>query len=165
MRLHEIFTDEEWQRLEQLIYATTWKALATYQQQRATTSRVQQIATKHTTTLKPQIAKKAKAMALKAKRPPHAAPPKPLPTPKQVPQAKAEATPAYRPVKTVKPLPPTTRMAMAKAQSRAPQPASKSAPKPNAPNPIMNLGDVDQATRMWLPPDKRGPNPIDLMSP
>jgi hypothetical protein len=165
MRLHEIFTDEEWQRLEQLIYATTWKALYTYQQQQANQQR---IATKPAATLQPQYAKKAKALARKAKRAPHASPPKPLPTPKPIPQAKAEATPAYRPVKTATPLPPTTRMAVAKAQPSSPQsasqPALKSASKLKALNPIMNLGDVDQATRMWLPPDKRGPNPIDLLS-
>jgi hypothetical protein len=40
MRLHEFTTEEEWQRLEQLIYATTWKALATYKQQRATQQRI-----------------------------------------------------------------------------------------------------------------------------
>lgn len=158
MRLQEIFTDEEWQRLEQLIYATTWKALATYQQQQVTQPR---IATKPATTLKPQTTKKAKALARKAKRSPHAAPPKPLPKPKQQPQAKAETHSAYRPVKTATPLPPTTRMAADRVQPRAAQPT----PKPTAPSTIMNLGDVDQATRMWLPPDKRGPNPIDLISP
>jgi len=158
MRLHEFTTEEEWQRLEQLIYATTWKALATYQQQQATQQR---IATKSAATLKPQAAKKAKSLTRKAKRSPRAAPPKPLPKPPKQPQAKAEATPAYRPVKTATPLPPTTRMAAAKAQPRAVQPA----PKPTAPNTVMNLGDVDQATRMWLPPNKRGPNIIDLISP
>lgn len=157
MRLHEFLGDEEWQRLEQLIYATTWKALTTYQQQQATQQR---IATKPAAALKPQAAKKAKALARKAKRPPHVAPPKSLPKPKQQPQAKAETHPAYRPVKTATQLPPTTRMAAARAQPRAVQPVTK----PTAPSPVMNLGDVDQATRMWLPPDKRGPNPIDLIS-
>jgi len=76
MRLHEIFTDEEWQRLEQLIYATAYRALTAYQQHRATAARVQQIAIKPTATLKPQATKKAKALARKAKRSPHAAPPK-----------------------------------------------------------------------------------------
>lgn len=158
MRLHEIFTDEEWQRLEQLIYATTWKALYTYQQQQANQQR---IATKPAATLQPQSAKKAKALARKAKRAPHASPPKPLPTPKQVPQAKAEATPAYRPVKTVKPLPPTTRMAMAKAQPRTSQPV----PNKPAPQSITDPNHIDQAARRILPPDKRGPNPIDIISP
>jgi hypothetical protein len=158
MRLQEIFTDEEWQRLEQLIYQNVYRALATYQQQQTTQQR---IATKQAASLKPQATKKAKALARKAKRAPHAAPLKPLPNPKQQPQAKAETHSAYRPVKTVTHLPPTTRMAAAKAQPRAVQPA----PKPTAPSTVMNLGDLDQATRMWLPPDKRGPNPIDLISP
>ena len=153
MRLHEIFTDEEWQRLEQLIYATTWKALAAYQQQRATQQR---IVSKPAATLKPQATKKAKALARKAKRPPHAAPPKALPKPVQQTQSQTSTPQAYRPVKTAKPLPPTTRIAIAKSQP---------APKPTAPSTVMNLGDIDQATRQWLPPDKRGPNPIDLISP
>ena len=160
MRLHEIFTDEEWQRLEQLIYATAYRALTAYQQHRATAARVQQIAIKPTATLKPQATKKAKALARKAKRSPHAAPPKPLPKPKQQPQAKAETHSAYRPVKTATPLPPTTRMAAAKAQPRPSQPATK----PTAPSTVMNLGDVDQATRQWLPADKRGQNPTVLLS-
>jgi hypothetical protein len=152
MRLQEFISEEEWQRLEQLIYASTYKALTAYQQQRTAQQR---LATKPAATLKPQVAKKAKSLARKAVRPPHAAPLRPLPKPQPVPQAKAEATPAYRPVKTAKPLPPTTRMAMAKSQP---------APKPTTPSTVMNLGDVDQATRRWLPPDKRGPNPIDLIS-
>jgi hypothetical protein len=154
MRLHEIFTDEEWQRLEQLIYASTYKALTAYQQQRATQQR---IAAKPVIKLKPQAAKTAKAVARKAKQPPHATPPRPLPKPQHVPQAKAEATPAYRPVKTVKPLPPTTRMAVAKSKLTVPN-------KP-APPSITNPNHIDQATRRMLPPDKRGPNPIDLLSP
>lgn len=157
MRLQEIVTDEEWQRFEQLIYATTYKALAAYQQQRATQQR---IATKPTTALKPQAAKKAKSLARKAKRPSHAAPPKPLPKPNPLPQAKAEVTQAYRPVKTATPLPPTTRMAVAKAKPVAQKPA----PKP-APPSITDPNHIDQATRRWLPPDKKGPNPIDLISP
>ena len=158
MRLQEIFTDEEWQRLEQLIYASAYKALTAYQQQRATQ---QAIAIKSAATLKPQAAKKAKTLARKAKRIPHAAPPKPLPKPKKQPQAKAETHAAYRPVKTATPLPPTSRIAADRVQPRVAQPT----PKPSAPTPVMNLGDVDQATRQWLPPDKRGLNPIDLISP
>jgi hypothetical protein len=152
MRLHEIFTDEEWHRLEQLIYATTWKALATYQQQRATQQR---IATKPAATLKSQAAKKSKALARKAKRAPHAASPKALPKPVLQTRSQASTPQAYRPVKTAKPLPPTTRKAVANSQP---------APKPTAPSTVMNLGDVDQATRQWLPADKRGQNPTDLLS-
>ena len=153
MRIQEIFTGQEWHRLEQLIYASTYKALSAYQQQRATQQR---IASKPAATLKPQVAKKAKTLARKAKRIPHAAPPRPLPKPNPVAQARAEATPAYRPVKTVKQLPPTTRMAMAKAKPAKPKPAPPSVTDPN---------HIDQATRRWLPPDKRGPNPIDLVAP
>lgn len=147
MRINEIFSDEEWQRLEQLIYASAYKALIAYQQQRATQQR---ITSKPAATLKPQAAKTAKALARKAKRIPHAAAPKPLPKPNPLPQAKAEATPAYRPVKTVTPLPPTTRIAVAKAK---PAPAS-----------ITDPNHIDQATRRWLPKDKQGMNPIDLLS-
>lgn len=152
MRLHEFSTEEEWQRLEQLIYATTWKALATYQQQRATQQRV---ATKPAATLKPQAAKKAKALARKAKQPPHAAPPKALPKPVLQTQNQAAAPKAYRPVKTATPLPPTTRMAVAKVQPAIKKPAPPSITDPNA---------IDQATRKWLPKDKQGMNPIDLLS-
>ena len=157
MRLHEIFTDEEWQRLEQLIYATTYKALATYQQQRATQQR---IASKPAATLKPQAMKKARALARKAKQPLHAAAPKPLPKASPLPQAKAEATPAYRPVKTVKPLPPTTRMAVAKTKPQEPQPA----PSKAAPQSITSPNKIDQAARRMLPKSKQGLNPTDLLS-
>ena len=153
MRIQEIFNDEEWQRLEQLIYASSYKALAAYQQQRATQQR---LATKSAATLKPQAAKTAKSLARKAKRPPHAAAPRPLLKPKHIPQAKAEATPVYRPVTTVKPLPPTTRTAVAKKQS-----ASNKAVQQVMPLPL----DMDQAARRMLPPEKRGPNPQDLISP
>lgn len=156
MRIQEIFTDEEWQRLEQLIYASAYKALVAYQQQRATQQR---ITNKPAATLKPQTVKKAKSLGRKAKRIPHAAAPKPLPKPNPLPQAKAEVTQAYRPVKTATPLPPTTRMAVAKAKPAAHKPA----PKP-APPSITDPNHIDQATRRWLPPDKKGPNPIDLLS-
>ena len=158
MRIQEIFTDEEWQRLEQLIYASTYKALAAYQQQRATQ---QPISKKPVAILKPQVAKKAKTLARKTKRIPHAAPPRPLPKPNPVVQAKAEATPAYRPVKTARPLLPTTRVAVARAKPTATKPA----PNKPAPPSITDPNFVDQATRQWLPPDKRGPNPIDLITP
>lgn len=158
MRINEIFSDEEWQRLEQLIYASAYKALIAYQQQRATQQR---ITSKPIATLKPQAAKKAKSLALKAKRIPHAAAPRPLPKPNPLPQAKAEATPAYRPVKTAAPLPPTTRMAVAKAKPAA---TSKPVPTKSAPASITDPSHIDQATRRWLPKDKQGMNPIDLLS-
>ncbi len=157
MRLQEILTDEEWQRFEQLIYATTYKALTAYQQQRATQLR---LATKPAAALKPKAAKSAKALARKAKRPPNAAAPKLLPKPNPLPQAKAEVTQTYRPVKTATPLPPTTRMAVAKAKPAAPKPV----PNKTAPPSITGLNHIDQATRRWLPPEKKGPNPIDLLS-
>lgn len=153
MRIQEIFTDQEWQRLEQLIYASTYKALAAYQQQRATQ---QPISNKPAATLKPQVAKKAKALARKAKLPPHAAAIKPLPKPVQQPQARPSASQAYRPVKTVKALPPTTRMAVAKTQFTPSKAAQQVMPQPP---------DMDQAARRMLPPNKRGPNPIDLLAP
>ena len=153
MRIQEIFTDEEWQQLEQLIYASTYKALAAYQQQRATQ---QPISKKPVAILKPQVAKKAKTLARKTKRIPHAAPPRPLPKPNPVVQAKAEATPAYRPVKTARPLLPTTRVAVAKTQSPPNKALQQVMPQPP---------DIDQAARRMLPPDKRGPNPVDLLAP
>lgn len=158
MRLHEIFTNEEWQRLEQLIYASAYKAIAAYQQQRATQHR---LASKPAAALKPQTAKKAKSLARKAKRIPRAAAPKPLPKPNPLPQAKAEVTQAYRPVKTATPLPPTTRMAVAKTKL----PALKPVPNKPAPPSITDPNHIDQAARRMLPPDKRGPNPIDLVTP
>lgn len=157
MRLHEFTSEEEWQRLEQLTYASAYKAIAAYQQQRATQQR---IASNPAATLKPQVAKKAKTLARKAKRIPHAAPPKPLPKPSPLPQAKAEATPAYRPVKTTTPLPPTTRMAVAKAKP-AIHNASINRPAPPA---ITNPNAIDQAARRMLPKNKQGQNPTDLLS-
>lgn len=158
MRLQEIFTDEEWLQLEQLIYAGAYKAIAAYQQQRATQQR---ITSKPAATLKPQTAKKVKTLARKAKRIPHAAAPKPLPKPNPLPQTKAEVTQAYRPVKTATPLPPTTRIAITKAKPAAPKPV----PNKPAPASITDPNYIDQATRRWLPPDKKGPNPIDIISP
>jgi hypothetical protein len=158
MRLIEFLNPSELQQLEQLIYQNVYKALYAYQQQRAAQQR---IATKPAATLKPQAAKKAKSLARKAKQPPHAAPPKPLPKPNPLPKTNTSTNLAYRPVKTAKPLPPATRVAVANSQPRTNQPEST----PSAARPIMNLGDVDQAARRWLPADKRGPNPIDLISP
>ncbi len=152
MRLHEFLTEKEWQRLEQLIYETTWRALHAHQHRIATTPIPR---------FSPPIGKKAKSPVRKPKRAPYAAPPKPLPKPKQLPQEKPETSSAYRPVKTATPLPPTTRIAAAKVQPRASQAASKS----SAPNSITNFGDLDQAGRRLLPANKRGPNPIDLISP
>ena len=103
MRLQEFTSEEEWQRFEQLIYANRWKALSTQQQQTATQQRLE---SKPAATLNPKAAKTAKALVRKAKRTPHAAPSLPLPKAQQVSQARAEATPAYCPGKTVEPQPP-----------------------------------------------------------
>ena len=157
MRIQEIFTDEEWQQLEQLIYAGAYKAIAAYQQQSATQQR---ITSKPAVALKPQVAKKAKTLARKAKRIPHAAPPRQLPKPQQVPQARAEATPAYRPVKTATPLPSTTRIAVAKAKLPIPKPLINKAAPPS----ITDPNHIDQTARRMLPKNKQGQNPTDLLS-
>lgn len=161
MRLNEFISPEEWQQLEQLIYASTYKALTAYQQQQASTRQAQQLAVNPIAKLKPQVAKKAKALARNAKQPPHVAPPRPLPKPLHVQQAKATATPAYRPVRTTTPLPPTTRMTVAKARPQVTQ----SAPNKKAPQSITNPTAIDQAARRMLPRDKQGPNPTDLFTP
>lgn len=157
MRLQEILSDEEWQRFEQLIYTTVWRALSTYPQQLATQQR---IASKPAATLKPQTAKKAKTLARKAKRIPHVAPPRPLPKPKPQPQAKAETTPTFRPVKAATPLPPTTKSVVANARTPAPQPTPRQLNQQVMPMPQ----NIDQAGRRLLPKDKQGMNPIDLLS-
>lgn len=161
MRLQEFLNDEEWQRFEQLIYASTWRALAAYQQQRATTRHVQKLAAKPTAKLKPQVAQKVKAFARGPKQPPHAAAPKPLPKPAQQSQAKAAALTAYRPIKTMKPLPATTRNALASAQPRT----SQFTPSKTVQQVMPQPADMDQAARRMLPANKRGPNPIDLLNP
>lgn len=152
MRLNEIISEEEWLQLQKLVFDSTWRGLTTYQQQHAIQQR---IAIKPAATLKPQAAKKAKALARKAKRPPHAAPPKALPKPVLQTQRQTSAPQPYRPVKTAKPLPPTTRMAVTRSQPAPNKPAPPSITDPNA---------VDQATRQWLPKNKQGMNPIDLLS-
>ena len=157
MRIQEIFSDEEWQQLEQLIYASAYKAIAAYQQQRATQQR---IASNPAASLKPQFGKKPKSLVHKAKRIPHASAPKPLPKPNPLPQAKAEATPAYRPVKTATPLPPTTRIALAKAKL----PIPKSLINKAAPPSITDPNHIDQTARRMLPKNKQGQNPTDLLS-
>ena len=158
MRLIEIISEEEWGRLQQLVFDAAWRALSTYQQQRATQQR---LASKPVATLKPQVANKAKALARKAKRPPHAAVPKPLPKASPLPQAKPAASQAYRPVKTVKPLPPTTRKALVSAQPRT----SQFTPNKTVQQVMPQPPDMDQAARRMLPPDKRGQNTMDLLTP
>jgi hypothetical protein len=62
MRLIEIISEEEWGRLQQLVFDAAWRALSTYQQQRATQMRM---ASKPIAKFKPQVANKAKALAVK----------------------------------------------------------------------------------------------------
>lgn len=121
MRLNEFIDDAEWERLQKLIYTSVWQALNTYQRARAS----QQQPTKLAATLKPQTAKTARTLAArKTKRPPHAAPPKPLPKPQQQPQPQASASPAYRPNKAPAPLPADSKTVAARTQPKpAPQPA------------------------------------------
>ena len=157
MRLIEIISEEEWGRLQQLMFDAAWRALSTYQQQRATQMRM---ASKPIAKFKPQVAKKAKALASKAKQLPHAAAPKQLPKPVQQPQSKAPAPKAYRPVKTTTPLPPTTRKALASVQPRATQ-ATPKVVQQVMPQPT----DIDQAGRRMLHKDKRGQNPLDMLAP
>lgn len=155
MRLKEIIARDEWERFARIIYDCTWQALTMYQLQHPANGRksVQQLAvnpaTKHKVTL-------AKTLARKATRPPHAAAIKPLPKPVLQPQAKTPTSQTYRPVKTATPLPPTTRTAVAKTQSPSNKAVQQVMPQPP---------DMDQAARRMLPPEKRGPNPIDLLSP
>ncbi len=73
MRLMEFLTPEEWAQFEQLIFDGAWKALATYQQQRAS-QRLQQM--KPIAQLKPKATARNGQLARKAKRASHAAPPK-----------------------------------------------------------------------------------------
>lgn len=122
MRLHEFLEDDEWKRLQQLIYSSVWQALSTYQKQRAAQYTPKPLTTK----LKPAVAKKARALAAhKAKRPPHAAPPKPLPKPQQQPQPQASTTPAYRPNKAPTTLPADSKTVAARAHLKPPPQSAK----------------------------------------
>lgn len=125
MRLHEFIEKDEWARLQQVMYASVWEALNAYQQQRAKQYAPKPLAAK----LKPQAAKKARTLANKAKRPPQVAAPKPLPKPKQQPQAPLSSTPAYQPVKAPTPLPAGTKSVAARNR---PKPPPQSAPLPTS---------------------------------
>ena len=114
MRLNEFLNDDEWIRLQRIMYASVWEALNAYQKQRAAK-------------LKPQTAKKARTLAKKAKRPPQVTAPKPLPKPKQQPQALASTSTSYQPVKAPIPLPAGTKSVAARNQ---PKPPPQSAPLP-----------------------------------
>jgi hypothetical protein len=150
MKLEEIIGTEEWERLARLMYDSTWQALTAYQQH----------VTPSVAKLKPQVAAKVKALTHKTKPAPYAAQPKPLPKPSLPPQTKAATTTAYRPIKTRNLPPPTTRKAMLNVKHRASNPISNKSVQQGMPQPT----DMDQAGRMMLPANKRGPNPIDLLS-
>ena len=125
MRLNEFLTSEEWQRLQEVMYASVWKALTAYQQQRVMQYAPKPLAAK----LKPQAIKTARTLAArKAKRPPQIAAPKPLPKPKPVPQPPASGSPAYRPIKSPTPLPAGTKSVAARAQSKTPTQSAKIPP-------------------------------------
>ena len=149
MRLEEIIGTKEWERLARLMYDSTWQALTAYQQH----------VTPSVAKLKPQVAVKGKALTHKIKPAPYAAQPKPLPKPALPPQTKA-ATTAYRPIKTRNLPPPTTRKVMLNVKPRTSNPTSNKSVQQVMPQPT----DMDQAGRMMLPANKRGPNPIDLLS-
>ena len=149
MKLHEIISTDEWQKLQQLVFDGTWEALSTYQQQR--------IASIPAPTLKPQRARATKAVAKKVKKAPQAAPPRPLPKPQHAPQAKAEANPTYRPVKTA------THHSYVCGKNKTS--CTQALTNKPAPQSINDSNHMDQAARRMLPPDKRGSNPINLLTP
>ncbi|MGV0982276.1 MAG: hypothetical protein ACOYB0_07950 [Polynucleobacter sp.] len=124
MRLNEFLSDDEWIRLQQIMYVSAWEALNTYQKQRAAQYTPKPLATK----LKPEATKKARTLAIKAKRPPQVAAPKPLPKPKPLPQPAAIGTPAYQPVKAPTPLPAGTKTVAARSQPKPPPQSAKLPP-------------------------------------
>ena len=145
MRLQEFLSADELQQLEQLIYANVYKALATYQQQQRLATIQRQQATTTTAKIKPTANKRKKQLANKAKRVPHVTPAKSLPQPQQqITPTQASTPQSYNPIKSPKPLPAPTRAAI-KQPTTPPQGED-----------IKNFGDVDQAARRMLPPNKRG---------
>lgn len=139
MRLQEFISPEEWQQLEQMVFNATWRALSTYQQQVAAQKAVaQKPAAKPVARLKPSVAKKVKSLPNRRKPVPPVAPPKPLPKPVPQLQANPAATTPYRPVKTTKPLPPTTKATVAinRPAPPAPKPIPKNTKMPNSLKPL-----------------------------
>ncbi|QWD79453.1 hypothetical protein ICV01_07365 [Polynucleobacter sp. MWH-Spelu-300-X4] len=124
MRLNEFLSNDEWIRLQRIMYASVWEALNAYQKQRAAQYAPKPLATK----LKPATTKKARALARKAKRPAQVAEPKPLPKPKQQPLPTAPGTPAYQPVKAPTPLPAGTKTVAARNQPKPPPQNAKLPP-------------------------------------
>lgn len=151
MRLMEFLSADELAQLDRLIFGSVWKALATYQQQRATLRQQQMQGMAQS---KPAATQRKKHFSRKVKRPPHAAPPRQLPKPKPVlknPVPPPAAPVQYNPVKAPKPLPEPTRAAVV---------------QPNInPQEHINLPpDMDQRGRAMLPKSKRGPNIWDLVN-
>ncbi|MBT8583728.1 hypothetical protein G6694_03665 [Polynucleobacter paneuropaeus] len=124
MRLNEFLSDDEWIRLQRIMYASTLEALNTYQKQRAAQYAPKPLATK----LKPEVAKKARTLARKAKQPTQVAAPKPLPKPKPLPTPAASSTPAYQPVKAPTRLPAGTKAVAARGQPKSPPQSAKLPP-------------------------------------
>lgn len=124
MRLNEFLSDEEWIRLQRIMYTSVWGALNAYQKQRAAQCAPKPLTAK----LKPATTKKARALARKAKRLPQVAAPKPLPKPKPLPLPAASGTPAYQPVKAPTPPPAGTRTVAARNQPKPPPQSAKLPP-------------------------------------
>lgn len=124
MRLNEFLSDDEWARLQQVMYASVWEALNAYQKQRVAQYAPKPLATK----LKPETAKKARTLARKAKKPTQVAAPKPLPKPNPLPTPAARGTPAYQPVKAPTPLPAGTKAVAARGQPKPPPQSAKLPP-------------------------------------
>ncbi len=125
MRLNEFLSDDEWIRLQRIMYTSTLEALNTYQKQRAAQYAPKPLAAK----LKPEVAKKARTLAArKAKQPSQVEAPKPLPKPKPLPLPAASGTPAYQPIKAPTPLPAGTRTVAARNQPKPPPQSAKLPP-------------------------------------
>ena len=138
MRLHEILSNDDWVRLQRILYASVWGALNSYQQQHA----MQYTPKPLTSKLKPQAVKKAHGLARKAKRLPQVAAPKPLPKPKQQPQAQPSNTLAYQPVKASIPLPAGAKAVAARSRPK-PVPQQTKLPNSLKPLPTSVLNPID----------------------
>jgi len=89
MRLNEFISEEEWLQLQKLVFDSTWRALTTYQQQRASQQR---IASKPAATLKPQAAKKLKHLHVRPSVHPTLPHPKRYPSPSKHPKLERKHT-------------------------------------------------------------------------
>lgn len=150
MRLHEFIDDDEWKRLQQLIYISVWQALSSYRQQRVAQYIPKHLAVKP----KPQVAKKVRALAARnTKRPPQTVAPKPLPKPLPKPKPtlkpRVNGSPAYQPVNAPTPLPAVTKSVAARVQ-----PIPQLAKPPNSLKPL--------PTSVLNPINNKLPTPNDL---